>query len=409
LVIAGVAIGVAAGVKLTVVLVFPILLLLTAALGWRSLRTLGVATAVPLLTVGAAGLLRNQQHTGHLLGNGGGRIDQEHDGSIGAAVVTAYRIAYRFLDLSGLGQVVGVLAVAGVLAGCAVSLSHYRRGFAPRCSFRDGALWALPLVSPLFVVVGAGVMKALADATNMDVNAPTSTAGAFAWGVRTLPNEDLSYFGVLGAGLALTSLALLALWATGRVPRRIATLALAIPLFVLLLAFNSSYNAFLGRFMLVPVALALPLVAYAWTQPFTIALAAVAAATLVNTAVNNEQKPLASSPWIGGRDKALTEGVEPALAASTATLDQQLRNRRCILAVVASDEPSYLLYGPNMERSVSYANSPNSVLTATSPVIIGPDIDASVLTNAGWTIHPARDYWRTARPPRPSGANDGCS
>ena len=104
-------------------------------------------------------------------------------------------------------------------------------------------------------------MRWVADSTNMNVNARASTSSRFVWGVPTTANEDLSYFGIVGGWLALSSLLFLGLGVVGRVPRRVAFLALSIPLFVVLLALHSTYNAWLGRFLLVPLALALPLLA----------------------------------------------------------------------------------------------------------------------------------------------------
>ncbi len=61
------------------------------------------------------------------------------------------------------------------------------------------------------------------------------------------------------------------------------------PLFVVLLSLHSTHNAsWLVRFLLVPLDVALPLLACAWRRPFTITLAAVAVAvvTLIGTSVH---------------------------------------------------------------------------------------------------------------------------
>ncbi len=393
LIIAGIAIGVAAGVKLTVLLAVPVLVLLALSWGWRALRAFGLAAVVPLLTLGAAGLWRNLQHTGHLLGNGGGRIEHESDGSVGSALVTSYRIGYRLIDLSGLTGYTQLLTVASIVTTGAVYVVLRRRGTATHLALRNGVLCALPLLSPVIFLAAASSMQWVADATNMNVNAPASTSSPFYWGMNTNANEDLSYFGFLGGWLALSCLIVAALGAAGRVPRRIGLLALSIPLYIGLLALHSTYNAWLGRFMLVPLALALPLVAYAWQQPFRIAIAAVAAMTLIGTSIDNHQKTFDSHPWTEGRDRW------------TAALDPALKGEACIVAVVGPNDPSYLLYGPHLERRVSYADSPRAALGSTAPVVLGSGADPTPLTHAGWRLQPIRPYWTVAHPAPTTPAN----
>ena len=399
LIVAGIAVGVAAGVKLTVLLVVPVLVLLALSWGWRTLRTFVVAALVPLLTVGAAGLWRNLQHTGHPLGYGGGRVEHESDGSLGSALVTGYRIGYRFLDLSGLSLFAGLLTAAGIVATGAVYVVLRRRGVPSHLALRKGVLWAFPLLTAVFFAGSAGTLRWAADATTMNVNAPASTSSRFVWGVQTVADEDLSYFGLIGGLLALSCLIFVALGAVGRVPRRVAFLALSIPLFVGLLALHSTYNAFLGRFLLVPLVLALPLVAYAWAQPFTIALATVAAMTLIGTSVDNDHKPFNSHPWNGGRDNALRYSVDPRLGKSSDALDRRLQGATRVVAVVGPDDPSYLLYGPHLERRISYVRSARGALSTPLPVILGPQVDATALVDAGWHVEYVRNYWRIARRP----------
>jgi hypothetical protein len=408
LVVAGIAFGVAGGVKLTALLTIPVLILLAGLWGWRHLRTFCTASIVSLLTVGSAGYWRNLQHTGHLLGNGEGRLQHESDGSLSSTLITSYRIAYRLLDLSGLypmqspsGRAVFLqaLTVAGITLAAVVYMVIRHRGVAMGRALRVGLLSALPLLSPVIIVAGAEVMKSIVDATGMNVHSRVSTSSSFVWGVNVRANEDFSYLGFLGAGLAFGCVVVVALGATGRVPHRIAVLALSFPLFVGLLAFQSSYNEWLGRFMLVPLALALPLVAYCWEQPFRVMLAAFAAVTALGTSLTNERKPFESEPWTGSRDQALRNVWSPQLANSTRALEQRLQSEKCVVAVVTSNEPSYLLYGPRLERRVAYAHSSNPMLGGTARVVFGPGADVSAFVRAGWRVEPVLHYWKIARPP----------
>ena len=397
LIVAGIAVGVAVGVKLTVILALPVLVLLTLTYGWRALRTFGVATVVPAVTIGAAGIWRNVHNTGHLLGDGGGRVEFESDGTLRSTLLTSYRIGYRLLDLSGLNDFALLLTAAGILTVAGAYLVLRRRRMLAHDALGKALLIALPLLAPLIFAAIAGSSEAVAKATNVNMNPKSATSGAFVWGVHTAADEDLSYLGVVGGYLALGSLVVVTLGIARRVPVRAAILALSMPAFVVFLALLSGYNAWLGRFLLIPLAVVLPLAANAWTQPFRIPLAVVASLTLVGTSIDNNRKPFDSQPWDGGRATALRNSVEPRLAESTETLDRRLTGVTCVIALVGADDPSFLLYGPHLERRVSYAES-SSAISATAPIVLGPRIDPTGLIHAGWDVEPVGGYWRLARP-----------
>lgn len=401
LTVAGIAVGVATGVKLTVLLAVPILVLLALSWGWRALRTFAVAAAIPLLTVGTAGLWRNLKHTGHLLGEGGGRVEHESDGALGSALLTSFRIGYRLLDLAGLDDFIVIVAGAGVVVTAAAYVILRRGGVSARLALRNGILIALPLQSPLIFAAIAGALRGIAVATDMNVNPVASTSSRFAWGVSTIADEDLSFLGFLGGWLVLGSLVVIVLGAMGRLSGRTTLVAFSLPVFIALLAVHSTYNAWLGRFLLVPLAIALPLLAYAWAQPFRITVAIVSALTLIGVSLDNARKPFSSRPWDGGRDNALRQSIHPRLARSTAALDMNLRGVTCVVAVVGGDDPSYLLFGPSLERRVVYANRPATPVGA-SPIVLGPRVDPTALLRAGWRVEPALGYWRVARPGRAS-------
>jgi Glycosyltransferase family 87 len=407
LIVAGIAVGVGAGVKLTVLLAVPVLALLALTWGWRALRAFGIATAVSLAALGTAGIWRNAQHTGHLLGDGGGRVEHESDGALGSALVTSYRIGYRLLDLSGLNDLYLVVTAAGIVTAGAVYVTLRRRGV-PACNaVRKGLLIALPLLSAVVFAAIASWLKAFAELTNINMNPEGATSSTFRWGLHTIADEDLSYLGFLGGWLALSSLIVVALGVAGRVAPRTTLLGLAIPLFVVFLALHSTYNAWLGRFLLVPLAIAVPLLAYAWEQPFRTTLAAVAVLTLVGTSVDNNRKPFDSRPWNGGRNNALRHSFEPRVAASTAALDGRLKGTTCVVAVVGGDDPSYLLFGPHLERRVTYARGSKAALDRTAPIVLGPGADSTAVIRAGWRVVPVLRYWRLARPGTTPVANQG--
>ena len=90
-----------------------------------------------------------------------------------------------------------------------------------------------------------------------------ATATRFNFSPGTVSSEDTSYFGVLGFLLVLPlSFGFLVAALTKRVPRSWGVLAGALPLFVVAVALTQGYDRWLGRFMLIPVALTMPLAAY---------------------------------------------------------------------------------------------------------------------------------------------------
>jgi hypothetical protein len=406
--IAGIAVAVALGVKLTAILALPVLGLLALTYGWRGLRTFGLATVVPAMTIGAGGIWRNLYNTSHLLGHGSGRVDYETDATLGSTLLTSYRVGYRLLDLSGLDDLVLVLTAAGIVTVGGAYVALRRRQLPVPHALTRAFLVALPLLTPVIFVAIAGSLEGAAKATSVNVNPSSSTSGAFVWGVHTIADEDLSYLGLLGGWLALSSVVVATLGIARRVPTRTAILALSSPAFVVLLALHSTYNAWLGRFLLVGLVVALPLLAYAWGQPFRIPLAVAAILTLAGTSIDNARKPLDSRPWNGGRATALRNSVEPQLAESTAALDTRLKGVTCVVALLGHDDPSYLLYGPHLERRVVYATRSNAV-TGDAPIVLGPRVDSSQLVHAGWHVESVHDYWRLALRGRRPGHRQACA
>jgi len=395
LIVAGIAVGVALGVKLTAILALPILGLLALTYGWRGLRAFGLAAVLAAMTLGAGGIWRNLDNTSHLLGHGGGRVEYETDAALGSTLLTSYRVGYRLLDLSGLRDLVLLLTTAGIVTVGVAYVALRRRRLPVRDALIKAFLIALPLLTPVIFAAIAGSLEGVAKATSVNVNPSSSTSGSFVWGVHTIADEDLSYLGLLGGWLALSSVIVATLGIARRVPTRTAILAVSIPAFVVLLALHSTYNAWLGRFMLVPLAVGLPLLASAWAQPFRIPLAVAAVLTLAGTSIDNTRKPFDERPWRGGRVTALRNSVEPRLAESTAALDRRLTGATCLVALVGPDDPSYLLYGPHLERRVLYATRTHAV-HIDAPIVLGPHIDSSQLIDAGWRVESMHDYWRLA-------------
>jgi glycosyl transferase family 87 len=411
--VGGIAAALGLGVKLTTAFVVPVLVLLALRRGRRSRLAAAAGAACALMTLAIWGYVLNAAETGHVLGRGGGRLEQQASPSFPGSAATCFRIVYNLLlDLSGLdGRLLVVLAAGGVAAGVAVAVRLRRSGVPPPSTAVAVAAVALPLLAPRLVPDVAHGLHIAADAVSLPVADPSTTSGTFFWGIDYGANEDLSGFGPLGgAALALVSVVALA---RGR-RREAWVLGLALPLFVVLLALTSKYNPWLTRFLIIPAALTAPLASSLFRRRGTaLAIAAVATVTLAGTLARSQLKPLDSEqgrPWRLDERAALALTWQPASGRAYHDLQRRVPARACVGAALGADDPSYLLYGPRLSRRVVYLPRRRAVAAAEghelSTVVIGhvPHVRAAFRT-ARWTLAPlGGGYWTLAtRPPRAAG------
>jgi Glycosyltransferase family 87 len=423
-VLAGVAVALGLGVKLTTVLVLPVLVLLVVARGRRAISRFAVAGIITFVLVGMWGYVLNVVHTGHILGHGGGRVEQQASPSFVGSPTTAFRILYKLLDLSGLsGRLLFVFVVLGIVFGLSTLRTERRLGRSPRRAGVAAAAVALPLVVPRLVPDVAHALHIVATAVSLPVQAAASTGGEFFWGVSYGANEDLSSFGPLG-GPALLLVSLVALVAAARRgPAGIVrafrlgapaiALALALPLVVVLLALTSKFNPWLARFLLVPVALAAPLLAPLFRRrEVALAVTLVAAGGLFGVEVHNQLKPLHSQygfAWQLSQADAAALTWQPGAGPAITAFDRLVPERGCLGAVLDSDEAAYPLFGPHLGRKVEFLPRTGAVSAAArtglTVVLIGhvPHLAGS-FAKAGWRLRglpasPARRYWTLATRP----------
>jgi hypothetical protein len=117
-----------------------------------------------------------------------------------------------------------------------------------------------------------------------------------------------------------------------------------------------SYNLFVGRFLLVPVALTMPLAA--WLRPYRLlsgALAATGIVTLAFCLALNHTKPAgvdeSVSAWSLGRPEAQSitrQWVRDALVWA----DLNLPPRARVGVLLSTDDWDYPLYGPRLTRKL---------------------------------------------------------
>jgi Glycosyltransferase family 87 len=400
-VLAGAALGIGLGVKLTTILAWPVLAWLVWMGGRRTaLRTIAGGVGA-FLAVGVWGYVMNVVHTGHVLGHGQGRVDQSVSPSVVTDIHTVLLLVYRTLDLGRLSNPwIAAFAVAGLGAGV---VAAWRR--------RNPAAVALPLLAPALVL---GVAPLLAWITRI-AHVPVHDA-IYGFSINRDSNEDLSAFGAVGA-LALIAAPILAFSARRRDRRQLA-LALALPSFVILLGFYAKYNIWLTRFLIVPAALTAPLFGrLVRRRAATAAVLAVAATSVGLILVHDASKPLnglAGRPWQLNQAAALRENPATVTggraAVALVAYDRRVPATACVGAVLDPDEWSYQLWGPRFQHRVFFLPSLAAVATAVKEnldyVVVSSGVNAPVaglFKAAGWKTVLLGDYWTLALAPHPNG------
>jgi hypothetical protein len=406
--LAGVALGVGLGAKLTTVFVWPALALLVWPLGGRAFLRIVAGASAGLVLAGWWGYWLNLAHGGHLLGGGFGR-DVGASPPLSAGPGTVLHVLYRLFDVSTLSdRLIGGLAIAGLATGALVFVLGHRR-WGRWTSLRRAGSVAIALAVPLLVLVGAAGFAAAARAVHLPVKVASES------GLDRRANEDYSAFGPVGALMLLGTPALtVVLYLAGRVDRRYLALALALPVFLILMAVELAYNPFVTRFLLVPAVLTAPLFGIVLgSRAAASALLVVAAVALVWTLEYDRTKPYRSQaghPWHMTQVQALQYVFEPAAAPADDAYERLVPPHACVGAILGPDEPSYLLWGRDRDRRVFYLPSTASLDPALAEglyyVVISTGSNAAAagqFRGAGWTIRPLGSYWLLATAPHARG------
>ena len=411
LVLAGAAVGIGLGVKLTTVLVWPVLVLLLWPKRWRGFALAAVGAIGGFALAGMWGYVLNLVHTGRVSGESRFGLDVGTSPSFPGSLHTSVHVLYHVLDTSVLTNwAIAVLAVGGGIAALAVGYRRYRDAGMGRAALRAGAV-AIPLAAPALVLGAAALYLWLSKVVHLSVSAPYEN------GSNRTANEDYSAFGPVGAVMLLgTSLLAIGLYIVRRVDLRYLALALSLPLFLVLVGLDLSYNAFLSRFLLIPAFLAAPLFGLVLSsRAATASLLAAAAVAGVWTLADDHAKPLSSRPWQATQAVALKPikwnpiaRVYPAFAAAVPA-------RACVGAVVDGNEPSYLLWGPRLTRRVVYLPASDAYNDALRHglfyVVISDASDAPVadqFAQQGWKVRALANahYWLLVTAPH--AGNSSC-
>jgi hypothetical protein len=316
LALAGLAVGLALGTKATTSAALPLIALLAATRQpWRSrVAMLAAASAIGFAAVGFYGYGLNLIETGKPLGDPAALGNtQPEQITFRGTISTAARIGFRFFDFSG---------------------------FTP-------PHW---ITSPISTS-GEHVFGAL----GIPANPAESTQSQFSFRPNASANEDISFFGPLGFLLVLPlTLGFLLAGVRRRAPPAAVALAAAVPLFAVVLALGFRYNLWLGRFMIAPVALTMPLAGFVYrSRPVAAMLAVVGVVGLYYTHTRNEAKPpgIEDRPAVWDMPRAQVQTLlQPDLLDVYTTVEREVPAAATLGTVLRFDDWDYPPYGPKLER-----------------------------------------------------------
>ena len=362
-VLAGLALGLALGTKLTAAYAIPILLALAiTSLSRRRLVECVAAAATAFVLVGSYGYVLNIVETGRPLGDPA--VTEQHRPepvTTEGTVSTVARIGFRFFDLSGL----------------------HPKSFVPDAISSAGR-WVFSVLE-------------------IPPNPPeTSVEPPFDFAVGQSSSEDISYFGPLGVllllplslGFAVATIARREQW------ERLA-LALALPVTVLEIALTYRYNIWLGRFLITPVFLTMPLAAVLYRRRVLAGAAAlIGGVTLVAAHASNVAKPIGldgTRPfWSLSRTEAQAQ-TRPSIEDALVALDRVPLDAR--IGIAKLEEWSYPLYGATLDRRLLPLSEPDPLAAAERLglqwVVVGtlqtgssgrPGWRARRFPESGWTL-----------------------
>jgi hypothetical protein len=402
---AGAAAAIGLGVKLTTLLVWPVLAVLLLRRGRRALLPAAAGGVAGFALVGVWGFVLNAVHTGHLLGHGSDRAEWQASPAWPESLRTALHVLYRTFDLSVLSyRLVYVLAGLGIAAALAAAVYGYRHGGSRRALVAAGAA-GLPLLAPLLTIGGANAVSYLGAHAGLPVHEAGIPNTGWASGLNRGAIEDSSAFGPVGAIFLLAAAPVVAVaYVLGRADLRRLALALSLPVFLILLGLQSRWNPWQTRFLLVPAALTAPLFAGWFRSRLATAATVVAAALVVTlTLVHNARKPFSAAvghPWQLSWRAALTNEEGSGLDAVLADYERLVPRRACVGAVADPRDPSFLLFGLALTHRVYYLPVTNALFDAyrnhLSYVVVstGPDRwAAGAFTKAGWKRRMVATTW----------------
>jgi hypothetical protein len=368
LALAGVALGLAAGTKFTALFALPVVVVFAVlALPRRRAAELAVWTLLGVAVLGAYAYVQNAIETGSPLGRTRQSDLLRPDVTVGGSASTVLRTAYGLVDLSG---------------------------FHPPAS----------LVQHV-----AGAAKRVFTALHVPANPPEATTSGtfrFAFEPKTDVSEDASSFGPLGFALVVPlSLGTLVAWALRRTDRTHGALALALPIYLVALALGTRWNPYVGRFLVTPVALTLPLAPLVLRyRVAAVATVVLATATVCLAHVFNPSKPtgVADGTPIWSRSRIEAQTIRwPELHGTLAAVAANVPPSARLGIDLGAGDWEYPLYGPRLQRRLVFLprRRPLDAASGLQWVVLGTG--TSGVRKTGWcaTRFPASGWSLLRRGP----------
>jgi hypothetical protein len=335
--LAGLALGLAAGTKLTFLYAVPPLVVLgLLALPRRRLAELCVTAVAGFALVGMYAYVQNLVQTGRPQGKAQQLSSMPPHVTAGGTVSSIARTTYRLVDFSG---------------------------FHP-----PGAITSHV----------AGAAKRVFDGLHIPPNPPASTTVGtfeFEYTPNVASSEDKSALGPLGFLLILPlSLVFLVAWAVRRTDRLHGAFALALPLYVVALALGTRWNLYVDRFLATPAALTLPLAGAVFRRvELRMVALLLAAATAAVALAYDESKPLG----VWNLSRAETQAIRwPELRPVLETVQAQVPARARLGVDLAPLDWEYPFWGPRLGRTLVWL--PQQRLTNVDWVLLGTHVDGAL-------------------------------
>ena len=408
--LAGAAIGIALGTKLTVLLAIPVV----AALMWLQQRWMErmIMAASAVLTfccLGGWWFVMNLRETGRVLGTGEGRVEHQAGFDPAGWLATLARLGYRVLEVPGFGDGWPVYAAGAFAATLLFAVAGVVGRTAPTRLARGLAGFVVGLSLPAIVLAAAILYgKVLFEVAGTAIDRPETTGAAFTYLRNRRVDEDLVFFGpVTVVALVFGAFS----WRGLPYGRRIRlAFAVSVPVGLAMIAVLYRYNPWLGRFLLLPAALAAALMASLHRfRDLAVGIAAAGVLAVSVAQLTDLRKAYgfgdADPFWTKTRNVQISFSGDGALAAALDELDRLLPGRRCVGVVVGGDDPTAPIAGPHFDRYLVFLEPGVGDLAAIDAILSRrPDDLAAMRAPADWRVSTLADYWYVAQNPRPTNA-----
>jgi len=393
--LAGVATALAVGTKTTAlygVAILVVLALVAPPLGARAARIIAIAAGA---IVGAYWYIVNIVETGHFFGNQSAQQTVTATLQLRPDIVTAYGMAVDSLDLSGSrGKDILIYLIAALVVSTLLVVYGRPKRNAWRRALLGGALVASPL---LLLLLSKHVGRPSLEHLYGKLGDPRGYLGVgSAAASPTIASDTASWFGPVGFLFVMGAAAVTAFVRGRAALRSVACVFALAPLaWFVLAALTLSYNPFLGRFFVCPVALSAALWGRSLRWPgraSASAATALAAVTICLSLIHYAEKPSglrlldggsSSSVWTMPRWQVQSQH-DPPLAPVLRSLDEQVPPHASIALALSENDFGYPAFGPHLERHVDVVPDGSNARDAKADWLYASSERASQIDSSCW-------------------------